>query len=187
MNALRLIALGAAFAAAAPAPSAPSFAPREPYWLKTYSTASRQESWNAELAVVDLDKALPRVLEDVEKGGGKLTQPLQTFPASKTDRSQQLSLTIPKKGAESLVKRLRKLGKISDPLKRPLAAPVPLDEVRAKISRLMKEKIERASALSQVPAAAEASEEILEHLLLVEAVAARAESLVLLNLTVRGR
>ncbi|OGR90830.1 MAG: hypothetical protein A2V88_08435 [Elusimicrobia bacterium RBG_16_66_12] len=187
MNALRLVVLGAAFAAAAPAPSAPSFPPREPYWLKTYSTASHQESWNAELSVGDLDKVLPQVLKAVEKGGGKLTQPLQTFPASGTDRSQQLSLTIPKKGAEPLVKRLRKLGEMRDPLKRPLAPPVPIDEVRAKISRLMKEKIERASALSQVPAAAEASEEILEHLLLVEAVAARAEAFVLFNLTVRGR
>lgn len=187
MNALMLAVLGAAFAAAGPTPSMPSFPSKEIYWLRTYSTSPYKESWNAELAVKDLDKDLPQILTAIEKEGGKLTQPLKGFPASKIDHSQQLSLAISKKGALALVKRLRKLGEMRDPLTRPLGAPIPLDEVRAKIDRLMKERTERSAALAQVPAAAEASEEILEHLLMVEAVAARAEIPVLLNLTARGR
>jgi len=181
-----LVLLGAAVAAAAPAPP-PSFPSKEIYWLKTYSTYPHKESWNAELAVKDLERALPKILKAVEKEGGALTQPLESFPASRIDHSQQLSLAIPKKGALALIKRLRRLGEMPGPRMGPLGAPIPLDEVRAKIDRLMKERAERSATLAQVPAAAEASEEILEHLLKVEAVAARTDVPVLLNLTVRGR
>ena len=183
MNMFALVVLVAAGAAAAPAPAAPS---KGIYWLKTYSTAPHQESWNVELAVKDLERSLPKILKAVEKEGGRLTQPLETFPASKIDRSQQLSLAIPRKGAASLVKRLRKLGELSEPRVLPLGTPIPLDEVRAKIARLMKERAERAAELARVPAAAEASEEILEGLLGAEAAAVR-EASVLFNITVRGR
>ncbi|MEK7382655.1 MAG: hypothetical protein AAB262_05140 [Elusimicrobiota bacterium] len=187
MNALVLIALEAVFATAAPAPSTPPFPSKGVYWLKTYSTSPHKESWNAELVVKDLDLALPKILKAVEKEGGKLTQPLESFPASRIDHSQQLTLAIPKKGAQALIKRLRKLGELPEPRVSPLGAPIPLNEVRAKIDRLLKEKTERAAAFAQVPVAAEASDEILEHLLMVEAVASRAEVVVLLNLALRGR
>lgn len=184
MDTLLLVVLGAALASAAPPP--PSFAPKEPYWLKSYAVSPYKESWSAELAVEDLEKDLPKILKAVEKEGGRLTQPLESFPASRLDHSQQLSLTVPKKRAADLVKRLRKLWKMHEPLTRPLGTPIPLEEVRAKIDRLMKERTERAAALSQAPAAAEASEEILEYLLRLEA-AAVAEPVVLINVTVRGK
>ena len=155
--------------------------------MRIYSPSPYNETWNAELSVKDLERALPKVLKAIEKEKGRLTQSLESFPASKIDRSQQLSAAIPKKGAAALLKRMRKLGEMRDPLTRPLGTPIPLEEVRAKIDRLMKERTEHSEVLAQVPAAAEASDEILEHLLRVEEDAVRKEILVLLNLTVRGR
>lgn len=162
-------------AAAAPHP--------RPYWTKTYSLAPYHETWSGDLAVKSLPSAMPKVVAAIEKSGGRLTQPLALFAASSTE--QQLSLTIPRKKSKELLAALRKLGKAADPAVRPRGEPIPLDEVREKLAILMKEKTEKWGALAQTPAAAEAVDEMLEHLANVEAVASSTDGEVLWNLTVK--
>ncbi len=167
----------AALASASPAPHA------KPYWLKTYSLAPYQETWRGELEVKKLDAALPKVVAAVEKSGGRLTQPLANFAGSSTE--QQLSLIVPQKKARALLQALRRLGKVAEPAVRPNGAPIPLGEVREKLARLTKEKTENQVALAQTPAAAEAVDEMIEHLANVEAVARSTDGEVLWNLTVK--
>lgn len=172
MLAITILAL-AVSAAAAPAP------PAKPYWLKTYSLAPYRETWTGELSVKALDAALPKVTEAVEKGGGRLTQPLPLFVRSAAE--QQLSLIVPLPKSKALLQALRKLGKAADPAVRPHAPRVPLDEVREKLARLSKEK----AALAPSSAAAEAVDEMIEHLTAAEAVARSTDGEVLWNLTVK--
>jgi len=174
---IKALLLFAVFASAAPAPHA------RPYWLKTYSLAPYRETWSGELAVKKLDAALPKIVSAIEKGGGRLTQPLVNFAGSATE--QQLSLTVPYKKSKALLAALRKLGKAGDPAVRRNAEMVPLDEVRAKLARLTSEKNEKWGALAQTPAAAEAVDEMIEHLANVEAVARSTDGEVLWNITVK--
>lgn len=175
---IKALLLLAASAFATPAPHA------KPYWLKTYSLAPYRETWSGELEVKALDAALPKVVAAVEKGGGRLTQPLANFVGSSSEK--QLSLVVPQGKAKALLKALRKLGKPSDPSIRPHGVPIPLDEVREKLACLTKEKTENRAALALVPGAAEAVDEMIEHLANVEAVARSTDGEVLWNLTVRG-
>ena len=164
-------------AAAAPAPRV------KPYWLKTYSLAPYHETWSGEISVKTLSAALPKVVAAVEKSGGRLTQPLAQFAASSTE--QQLSLTIPRNKSKGLLAALRKLGKAEEPAVRANGAMIPLDEVREKLAVLTREKTEKWGALAQTPAAAEAVDEMIEHLANVEAVARSNDGEVLWNLTVK--
>jgi hypothetical protein len=167
----------ASVAAAAPAPRV------RPYWMKTYSLAPYRETWSGELAVKKLDASLPKLVAAVEKGGGRLTQPLANFVGSPTE--QQISWTVPQKKSKALLAAVRKLGKLPDPAVRPNGAAIPLDEVREKLARLTKEKTENQVALAQTPAAAEAVDEMIEHLANVEAVGRSTDGEVLWNLTVK--
>jgi len=177
--ALLLLAVSAA---AAPAPG-PKAQHARPYWLKTYALAPYHETWSGALAVKKLDAALPKVIAAIEKGGGRLTQPEALFIRSATEK--QLSLTVPRGKAKSLLAALRKLGKAEDPAVRSTGETIPLDEVRTKLALLKNEKAERWSALALTPAAAEAVDEIIEHLTGVEAVATATDGEVLWNLTVK--
>ncbi len=172
---------------AAPAPAANPAHGGTPYWFKTYSTAPYKEYWSADLATPDFAKTLPKVLEAIDKAGGKLTQPLRNFASSKTGETQQLSFAIPLTGAKSLLKVLRRLGDMADPSVRASGAPIPVAEVREKIRLLTAEKTEHAAELAKVPATSAAVEEILEHLLLVEEVSQRAGSDILFDLQVRRK
>lgn len=172
-------------ALAAPDPGAPR--PSEAYWLKIYSTAPIREFWTGTLTLKDPDAALPKALKAIEAEGGRLTAPLADFAAAKDGSERQLSLGVPRRRAAALLKRLRKLGELPDPLARSAGAPIPLAEVKAKADRLIKEQATQAAALAKVPAAAAAAREILEHLLLVEEVAEKSEPQVVFNLTVRRR
>ena len=171
------ILLLAVVAAAAPAPHI------KPYWLKTYSLAPYRETWSGEISVKTLSVGLPKISAAIEKEGGHLTQPLANFAG--TSMEQQLSLIVPLKKSKALLAALRKIGKCPDPAVRALGAPIPLDEVRAKLGRLAKEKTENKVALGQVPAAAEAVDEMIEHLANVEAVARTTDGEVLWNVTVK--
>jgi hypothetical protein len=203
MRALALVALLSSFAAALPqlvpaTPSrktkkhaAPAPAPQllgahtgNPYWFKTYSTAPYQEIWSGSLALKNFTRDLPEVVKAIGASGGALTQPLGNFVANAKDKTQQLTFSLPKESAPNLLKSLRKLGDMPDPLVRATGAPIPLKEVRAKIAVMMKEKTDHAAELAKVPAAAAAEEEILEHLLMVEEVGARTAVEVRFNLTV---
>lgn len=164
--------------------AAPALAGGQPYWFKFYSTAPYAEIWTGDLVMNDVTIGLPKLVAAIEKSGGKLDQPLKNFVSSATDHSQQLTFSIPQKKAKDAVKAMRKLGTMADPAVRPLGEPIPVEEVRAKIAAIMKEKTDRAAELAKVPAAAAAQEEILEHLQLVEEVAARAQTEVRFNLQV---
>lgn len=174
INALLIFAV---LASAAPAPHA------RPYWLKTYSLAPYRETWSGEISVKKLGAALPKIVSAVEKGGGRLTQPLANFAGSETE--QQISLTVPYKKSKALLASLRKIGKAADPAVRRSGEMIPLDEVRAKLARLTAEKNEKWGALAQTPAAAEAVDEMIEHLANVEAVARSTDGEVLWNITVK--
>lgn len=188
MNALLLLAsLAAAQPPVAPATTAPSqdFLParREPNWLKPYPVTPFREFWTGSLEVKSLDKAVKELVAAAEKAGASLTQPLNAYISS--EKTKQLSLSVPQKKAPELLKTLRKLGVMADPQVQ-AGLPRPDEkELRGKIDRLIKERVEKKSALAQVPATAEASEELLEQLLNAEALLKRTQDSVLLNLTVR--
>jgi hypothetical protein len=188
---MKTILLIAALCSPLSAATVPSFdvAPRngEPYWFKSYSTAPYKEIWSAELTVKNLDAGLPKIVEAIQKNGGVLDQPPSNSASSVTEHTQQLILSVPGKKSKGLVKALRKLGTMFDPTIRPQGAPIPIDEIRSKISVLMKEKSEHAADLAKVPAAAAAEEEILEHLLLVSEVAERTDTQIRVNLLVKQK
>ena len=188
---MKIFILIAALCAPLSAATVPSFdvAPRsgEPYWFKTYSTAPYKEIWSAELTVKNLDAGLPKVVEAIQKSGGVLDQPPSNSASSATEHTQQLILSIPGKSSKGLVKALRKLGTMFDPMIRPQGAPIPVGEIRSKIDAIMKEKSEHAAELAKVPAAAAAEEEILEHLLLVAEVADRTDTQIRVNLLVKQK
>lgn len=171
-------------AAPAPAPQLLGAHAGSPYWFKTYSTAPYMEIWSGSLALKNFSRDLPKVVKAIEASGGALTQPLGNFVANTKDKTQQLAFSLPKDSAPNLLKSLRKLGDMPEPLVRATGAPIPLKEVRAKIAVMVKEKTDHAAELAKVPAAAAAEEEILEHLLMVEEVGARTVVEVRFNLTV---
>ena len=158
-----------------------------PYWFKTYSTAPYAEIWTGDLALKNFADGLPKVLKAIEANGGALTQPLGNFVSNTKDQTQQLTFSLPRDNAKALLKALRKLGDMPEPAARTMGVPIPLEEVRAKIAVMMKEKTDRAAELARVPAAAAAEEEILEHLLMVEELAERVVVDVRFNLTVRQK
>ena len=156
-----------------------------PYWLKAYSTEPYQEYWTGALTVKDLAADLPRVLKAAEKEKSPLAQDLKTFASSR--KQQQLVFLVPSARGKSLLKRLRKLGDLPEPDMRTLGSKLPLDEIRAKIDRLMKERTERNAELQRLPVALEIEEEVLERLVLVEEVAKQEGGSVHFNLLVQQR
>lgn len=173
---IKIALLLAAGALAAPAPRA------RPYWLKTYPLAPYRETWRGTLRVKNLAAALPKVVDAVEAGGGRLTQPAAIFVGSSTEK--QLSWAVPQKKARALLAALRKIGAAEEPAVRSNNGTIPLEEVREKLALLTKEKNEKWGALAQTPAAAEAVDEMIEHLSSVEALASSAEGEVLWNFTI---
>lgn len=167
-----------------PAPQLEGAHTGNPYWFKIYSTAPYLEMWTGALALKNFLKDVPSVVKAVEANGGALTQPLGDFVSNAKEQTQQLTFSLPKDRAPALLKALRKLGDMPDPLVRTTGAPIPLEEVRGKIAVMMKEKTDHAAELAKVPAASAAEEEILEHLLMVEEVGAHASNEVRFNLAV---
>lgn len=193
---LLALAVGGTSAAAATTSSAPSSstaaAPRllkarPPYWLRLYSTTPRQVYWTGELTVKRLDDDLPRVLVAVDKEGGSLTQDLRSFVSGSNPPTQQLTLVVPRARANSLIKRLRKLGQLPEPAAREAGENIPFDEVKTKIDRLVAERAQRAAELSRMPVAEEIEEELLGYLLTVKALAPRGEEKIRIDLLVRQK
>ena len=172
---------------AAPSPQLQGAHNGAPYWFKTYSTAPYKEIWTGALALKDFERDLPKVVRAIEANGGALTQPLANFVSSAKDHTQQIVFSVPRDHAQALIKSLRALGDMPDPAMSRTGESIPLDEVRAKISVMMKEKSDHAADLARVPAAAAAEEEILEHLLMVEELAERVVVEVRFNLSVRQK
>ena len=162
-------------------------APMQTHWLKMYSLSPYKETWNLTIEVKDLDKDLPRLLEHFERSQATLTVPLANSLASPTDRSRQLSYRLPLKTAKTTLKQLKKIGSFNEPAVRPAYDPVPIDEVKEKIAKLVADKNSNPQALAAMPGVSAVVEELLEHLFLVEHLRERAAAEVLLNMTVREK
>ncbi len=173
------IALLALLAVPAPAASA------APHWIKNYPLTAYRETWTSELAVKKLDEAMPKVVAAVEKNGGRLAQPLASFVAAADAR--QIMFVLPLAESKKALAALRKLGKPSDPAVRAHGEPVDVKELRSKLERLSKEKMDNPVAFAQIPLTTTIIEELLEHLINAEAVQRTAPSEVLWNLTVREK
>lgn len=156
-------------------------------WLKLYSLSPYREHWTMTVEVKDMGKDLSKVLNVFSKAGAALTQLLENFPASKIDKTQQLSYRLSLRSARAALKNLKEVGKFADPLVRPAAEPIPLPEIKEKIQKLMAEKEAHAKELSAMPATSALAEELLEHLLMVESVHERTDTEVLLNITIQGK
>ena len=157
------------------------------YWLKTYSLSPYKEYWTLVIEVRKLDRDLPKILIIFSEGKAKLTQPFATFPASKIEHSQQLSYRLELKSAKKALKNLRKIAAFPEPLVRPAAEVVPMAEVKDKINRLISEKTAHSKELSAMPALSAIVDELLEQLLLVEAVRDKTDAEVLLNMTIQEK
>ncbi|TPW16734.1 MAG: hypothetical protein FD126_3812 [Elusimicrobia bacterium] len=92
-------------------------------WLKIYPVTSIKESWRLDIEVKSLEKGLPKVLDAFTKAGAALTQPRELFIRSETEKSQQLSYRLSIPGARGLLKPLKKLGKLAEPVIRPEVEP----------------------------------------------------------------
>lgn len=152
-----------------------------PQWLKLYHMSPIREIWSSDVKVKSLAKDFQKVLDAIQKNGGKLTQPLETFGASQTSR--QVSFSISKAGAKKALKAIKKTGRTGEPRVNLPPEVVDLEEVRAKIATLTKERTERAAEFEKLPATAELVEELLARLARVEG-AQRTESEVLWNVSV---
>jgi hypothetical protein len=183
VKALAVVVLLASAASAAPQGARTG----TPYWFKTYSTAPYKEIWTGDLALKNFDNDVPKVVKAIEANGGKLIQPLANFVSNAKAQTQQIVFSLPRDNAKALLKSLRLLGDMKDPAVSQEGVPIPVDEVRAKVAVMMKEKADHAADLARVPAAAAAEEEILEHLLMVEELAARVVVEVRFNLSVRQK
>ncbi len=184
MASLAAIALVAALWAQA-APEAERFLPTFTQdWTKTYSPAPFKESWSATISVKDLDRGLTAILSAAKDAGASLTGPLESFPRSETEKSQQLSFVVPAAAAAKFFKTLGKIGASSAAIKRPLGESVSAAEVKNKIDRLMADKSAHGKELAVMPAVSSLLDETLERLFLAEAILRKASTQVLFNLTV---
>lgn len=139
------------------------------------------------LEVKNLEKDLPKVLERFSKEGAALTHTLDTFAASKKEKSQQLSYRLSLASAKGLVKKLRRLGTSADPAVRVEPGQAPPAEIAEKVGKLMAVKKDRAALLEKMPDVSSLVDEMLERLLLVEHNSKDSPSSVLLNITVRQK
>jgi hypothetical protein len=158
-----------------------------PYWLRIYSTAPYREFWTGELTLKRYSRSLPKVVAAIKAAHGELVAPVSEQVSSREHESQQLSFSLSKKSAERLLKRLRRLGRLPAPSVRRAGVPIPLAEVNEKIRLLTKEKSANAAALAKMPAISAATEEILDHLLMVREVAERTDAEVRFDLLVKAQ
>ncbi|MDE2492109.1 MAG: hypothetical protein KGM24_14770 [Elusimicrobia bacterium] len=189
LSTLLLAALAVSASAASSAPPPEAFNPRSgnPYWLRIYSTAPYKEFWTGELTLKRYARGLPKVIAAIKDAHGELVAPVAEQVGSRRHQVQQLSFSLSKRSAERLLKRLRRLGRLPAPAVRRAGAPIPLDEVNEKIRLLTAEKSANAAALAKMPAISAATEEILDHLLMVREVAERTDAEVRFDLVVKAR
>lgn len=156
-------------------------------WLKTYSLSPYKELWSINVEVKNLEKDAPRLAKSFEKAGASLTQPLAFFPSSRTDRSRQLSFRSSLKGAQAVLKILRKTAVVKDLRQRPAAEPISLKEISGKIEKLESDRRSRAAELASMPAVSALVEELLAHLSSARSVHERKDSEVLINIALKEK
>lgn len=160
-------------------------APMTSPWLKVYPLSPFKANWSFDADIKDIDKGLPKLLKAFEKAGAHLTQPLEYFPSSRHEKSQQLSFRASFKGAQACEKYLRKNAQVTRAWQRPTNELVSLAEVNDKIERLAAERKAYETQLSSMPAVSSLVEELLGHLLSVKAIQERTDSEVLINLMLK--
>lgn len=162
-------------------------APIPVQWLKTYSLSPYKEHWSVGIEVKDMEKETPKLIRVFEKAGAALTQPLDFFPVSRTEKSQQLSFRSSFKAAQAVLKVLRKTATLKDLRQRPAAEPISLAEVQGKINGLEADRKAHAAELAAMPAVASLVEELLAHLSSVRAIQKDSGSEVLMNVTLKEK
>lgn len=138
------------------------------------------------LTVKDVPKARAEAEKALSAAGATSTVGKENQVGSDTVGYAQWSYAVPQAAAESLLKRLRKLGSVTRDSRQENIQPQDLGEVRLKRDRLAAERAAAKPFLDRFPATAAAAQEALEHL---EAVLARSEAAkgrVLLNIAVEG-
>lgn len=151
-------------------------------WLRTYPLTMYREHWSLTVAVKDMKKGLPAVLEAFEKSGAALAAPVANSAGGPAH--QQLSYRLNKQQAADALKRLRKAGKFEPPTVRPEGERLPLSEIRKKVQALAADKKAHAAELAQMPAVSALVDAVLGHLATAQAVSEKAEDDVVLNVTV---
>lgn len=153
-----------------------------PYWLKIYSLIPYSEEWTLNLKVGSLRKDLPKILGIFEKSGAALTVPLRNSVAGA--KTQQLTYKLSDRAGRDALKSLKKMASFDEPRVRLAAESAPLAEIKAKIDKLLPERAAHSKELAAMPVISTLADELLEQLLLVEAIAKKKEMQVLLNITV---
>lgn len=182
MKTLSLLLLSALAAAQTKTPPP---AEKPAVWLKSYTLSPYKQIWSTQVTVRSIDKAFPKLVDAVKKNGGKPTQALENFASS--PKTRQVSFEISKPGAAKALKAIKKIGKTGEPRIGLPPETVPIEEVRGKLALLTKAQTDHAAELAMMPAVAEATQELIERLRVVEAAQSRTESEVLWNITVEER
>jgi hypothetical protein len=156
-------------------------------WLKTYSLSPHKEHWSINIEVKDLEKETPKLRRVFEKAGAALTQPLDFFPVSRTEKSQQLSFRSSLQSAQAALKALHKTAAVKELRQRPAAEPISLAEIGGKIEKLETDRKAHAAELAAMPAVSSLVEELLAHLSSVRAIQEDSGSEVLMNVTLKEK
>ncbi|MBI4376590.1 MAG: hypothetical protein HY549_09100 [Elusimicrobia bacterium] len=153
-----------------------------PYWLRTYSLSPYEEHWSLSIKVRDIKRDLPKILNEFERTKAQLAIPLENLAAS--SKTQQLSYRIGLVLADQVVKKLKKIGQLSEPRVRRIGEQASSEEIKDKINRLISEKTAHGKQLANMPNVSAVIDELLEHLLVVEAITDRRSQQLLFNLSV---
>lgn len=162
-------------------------APLPTQWLKIYPLSPYKEHWSLDLEVKDYQKDAQKIVKLFQKAGASLTQPLDLFPVSRTERSRQLSFRSSLKSAQAALKAVRKAAVVEALRQRPAAEPVSLAELNGKIEKLAADRKAHESELAGMPAVSAAVEELFSHLLSARAVQERTDSEVLINVSIKEK
>lgn len=191
---LLLLALAAAASAAMPRDNKEKMSldtslltPPPVQWIKIYPLSPYKEHWSLDLEVKDYEKDTQKIVTLFEKAGATLTQPLDLFPTSRTERNRQVSFRGSLKSAQAALKKLGKAATILEMRQRPAAEPVSLAEVNGKIEKLVADRKAHEAELARMPAVSVVVEELLGHLLNVRAVQERTDSEVLINISIKEK
>lgn len=189
MQAVLLAVFLAAPAAADGTASAVDLSRRPPpakFWLKRYPLPSYGAYWRLELLVEDFSKARKSVLKIFKRYGGEPAIPIENSASSEKHRYQQFSFRLPRRGAERVLKKLKRLGaarllrQVPDP-----HAETP-EEVGLKLARLKAERKASGVILGRVTSIAAMADELIEHLEAVEAAGKTARGRILFNIVIES-
>ncbi|MCX5797223.1 MAG: hypothetical protein NTY77_17165 [Elusimicrobia bacterium] len=151
-------------------------------WLKVYQLPIFRESWKLEGSVKSLDQDLPRVREAFSKEGAALVGADEA-----SGKAKRLSYRCPKESAKRALAALKKIGTFGEPAVRQSMEPVSRVDVQGKIKALEADKTGHAEELAKMPAVTGLLDEMLGHLLGVEAALSKPEVEVLVHLSVKEK